>query len=514
LIKSKRYKNIEYEKCKIYDFDYLSIDYLIKIHNPKLGWRIGKFIDRVYRISLMYMRNDEYDEVYISDKDVKGILGEISHIKLIEFLNDNDLIRCRRKGNNRFNYNKKLWFFRLNREFFKCKKRLVEIEEGVLNKWIGKNKISIEKNFNDVLIKKDDNGNVIDEFVRYEFECCKKTDVKIYDLDSVIENRVNNKLNDLQNESIWSWISKKKIKKNRELLKNIDNWKNDYRVELKNRFQYLKDDLYNFKNNDYENLNFKRDNYGGRLYNFYSRVIREFRKFIKIDGEESIDIDIKSSHISILYYLIVELNNDGCDNEFINDIKIQLEKLGNKDLGKGFIKKHKSIFEGEGILWSNDDEIDEYNDFYGFMKSCFNDGSDRFEYKKFINNILNSDSLRSKKNFNYKGYNIDELEKLFFGNDGYELINDLKKINLFKYVSKDNGRIKPFNRSKNISLILHKLENELMDNCRKLMIENNIIYISMFDSFIVKKNESRKIMKMLNKELEGITKVVKFRIDV
>ena len=304
MIKNKRYKNVEYEKFKIYDFNYLSIEDLKKIQTPKLSWRLGKFIDKVYRISLRYRRNDEYDEVYISDKDVKGILGELSHIKLIEFLNDNDLIRCRRKGNNRFNYNKKLWFFRLNREFFKCKKRLIEIEEGVLNKWIGKNNKNSRKKYEVKNIKKNDK-NGIDDFVIYELECCKKTDVLIYDLDSVIENRVNNKLNDLQNESIWSWISKRKIKKNRELLKNIDNWKNDYRVELKNRFQYLKDDLYNLKIGNYENVDCKRDNYGRRLYNFYSRIIREFRKFIKIDGEESIEIDIKSSHISILYYLIV-----------------------------------------------------------------------------------------------------------------------------------------------------------------------------------------------------------------
>ena len=96
----------------------------------------------------------------------------------------------------------------------------------------------------------------------------------------------------------------------------------------------------------------------------------------------------------------------------------------------------------------------------------------------------------------------------------FETLKDLKKIDLFKYVSKDDGRIKPFNRSKNISLILHKLENELMDSCRKLMIDNNIIFISMFDSFIVKKNGSKKVMDMLNKELQTITKVVKFRIDM
>ena len=513
MIKNNRYKKIQYPKFKIYDFEYLSIDDLKKFQTEKLSWRLGKFIDKVYRVSLRYRKNNEYDEVYISDKDVKGILGEISHIELIEFLNDNNIIRCRRKGNNRFNYNKKLWFFRLNREFFKCKKKLIEIEEGVLNKWIGNNNKKSRKKYEVENIKKSDR-NVIDDFVIYELECCKKTDVIIYDLDSVIKERIENKLNELQNESIWSWISKKKVEKNKELLKDVDNWKKDYEDELKNRFQYLKDDLYNLKIGNYENLDCKRDNYGRRLYNFYSRVIREFRRFIKIEGEESIEIDIKSSHISILYYLIVELNNDNCSNDFINDIRSQLKKIGNKNLGKSFLEKHKLIFEGSGVMWNDDDGIDEYNDFYGFMKSCFNDDSDRFEYKKFINNILNSDTLRSRKKFNYKGYNIDELEILFFGNDGYELINDLKKIDLFHYISQNEGKIKVFNRSKNISLILHKLENEFMDMCRKIMIDNNIIFISMFDSFIIKKNGSKKIMDMLNRELNTLTKVVKFRSDV
>jgi len=287
-----------------------------------------------------------------------------------------------------------------------------------------------------------------------------------------------------------------------------------YGNDLRNRYQYLKEDLYNFKSGNYENVVFKRDNYGKRLYTLYSRVIREFRKYIKIEGEESIEVDIKSSHISCLYYLIVELNSKNCNNDFINDIRFQLKKIGNKNLGKEFIIKHKLIFEGDGVFWNEDDSIEDYNDFYGFMKSCFNDVSDRGEYKKFINYILNSDTLRSRKNFNYKGYNIDELEKLFFGNDGYRLINDLKKIDLFKYIGKTKGKIKPFNRSKNISLILHKTENELMDKCRKLMMKKDIIFISMFDSFIVKKSDSGKIMKMLNNELKNVTKVVRFRSDV
>ena len=154
MIKRKRYKNIEYPKCEIYDFEYLKIENLIEETDIRLGWRIGKFIDYVYRLSLKYMSNGNYDEVYVSDKIVRGILGELSHNKCISFLDDNNLIRCRRKGNNRFNYNKKLWFFRLNREFFRCKKRKVKIELGVLNKWIGNKKKRKEEIYKDVKILK------------------------------------------------------------------------------------------------------------------------------------------------------------------------------------------------------------------------------------------------------------------------------------------------------------------------------------------------------------------------
>ena len=394
----------------------------------------------------------------------------------------------------------------MNDGFFRCKKRLVEIEEGVLNKWIGNNNKRIKKKYDDITIKKDENGNVIDEFVRYELECCKKTDVIVYDLDSVIDKRVDSRLKYLQNESVWSW-------NNKSFEKNIDEWKLDYKELLKNRYQYLREDIFNFKNDNYENVIFKRDGFGGRLYNLYSRVIREYRKFIKIEDEECVEIDIKSSHISCLYYLIVELNNKDCNNDFILDIRFQLKKLGNKNLGKGFLKKHKLLFEEDGVFLSDDISIDEYNDFYGYMKSCFN-GSSREEMKIFTQYILNSDTLRSRKYFNYNGYNIDELEKLFFGNEGYDLINDLKKLNLFKYLGEKKGKIKIHQKSNNISLILHKLENQLMDKCRKLMMSKNIIFISMFDSFIVKKNGSREIMKILNKELKGITKNVKFRIDI
>ena len=513
-MKVKQYKDyINDEVYEIYEFQYFSISDIEKLDfDNSRKWRICKFLDYVYRVSLRKIKDEEYREVYISNKIIEGILGKYYYKDLIEFLNDNDLITHISKGNNKYDYRKKLSHFKMNQNFYDCKKKRIKIEYGVLNRWLERRKNGLQKMYE--IDNKDEFGNVVDEFVKYEMNCCKNSDVVIEDLDKIVELRINNKISELQNESLWSWMGKKKIIKIENNFNNRNEWLKKYQIQIQNRYQTLKEDLYNIKKSDYEFLQFNRDEFGERLYNLYSRVIKEYRKFIKIDNEVCVELDIKGSHISCLYYLIVELNNSSCKNEFISDIRNKLNIKGNYSLGKGFLEKHKLIFENDGVFWSENEEIDEYNDFYGFMKSCFNDGSDRNEYKKFTNYILNSNTIRFRKNFNYKGYNIDELEKLFFGEDGYELINDLKDINLQKWFPIRKGRKKKYTKHTNISFILHRLENELMDVCRRKLMDKNIKYISMFDSFIVKEKDSVEILKMLNRELKNITSVIHFVLGV
>ena len=53
-----------------------------------------------------------------------------------------------------------------------------------------------------------------------------------------------------------------------------------------------------------------------------------------------------------------------------------------------------------------------------------------------------------------------------------------------------------------------------MDRCRDKLMSNKVKYISMFDSFIVKKSEMNKVRKMLNNELSFTNSVIKFKGDV
>ena len=53
-----------------------------------------------------------------------------------------------------------------------------------------------------------------------------------------------------------------------------------------------------------------------------------------------------------------------------------------------------------------------------------------------------------------------------------------------------------------------------MDKCRDKLMSNKVKYISMFDSFIVKKSEMNKVRKMLNNELSFTNSVIKFKGDV
>ena len=93
-----------------------------------------------------------------------------------------------------------------------------------------------------------------------------------------------------------------------------------------NHFKLINEDLSNLKSNNIIDIGenyFFRDNYGKRLYNFYSGVIREFRKGIKIDGESLVEINLKISQLTLLYILIKRINRDETEEKY-DEIKFDL----------------------------------------------------------------------------------------------------------------------------------------------------------------------------------------------
>ena len=116
------------------------------------------------------------------------------------------------------------------------------------------------------------------------------------------------------------------------------------------------------------------------------------------------------------------------------------------------------------------------------------------------------------RGLNVNGINVKEIERIMFGYSGRNLVNDLKEINVYELFKwKGIGRSRNYDRSKNISLILMNMENRLMDIMRNVLIKNGYMFISMFDSFIVKKSESKIILELLNENLSYIDRVLKFK---
>ena len=88
----------------------------------------------------------------------------------------------------------------------------------------------------------------------------------------------------------------------------------------------------------------------------------------------------------------------------------------------------------------------------------------------------------------------------------------MRKIGLNKWIENKGGKIKKYNRGNNISLILMMMENNLMDKIRDKLIDEDIKFISVFDSLIVKKSEYKEIFKLGNSILKDIDKSLNFSI--
>ena len=499
---------------KIYEFECYN---LIDIENDfgKKKWRIGKFLDLLYRKRIRVRGNEDGDicvikgYVYVSSKDIEGILG-IRHYKdSIKFLVDKGLIfkGCGNKRN-KFDYNKMLTLIKLNDEFFNCNKKKIEIENGVLNRYLDNRNERILEEF----IKKND------ELLLWEKYCCVNSDLNIQNLDEVIDLRVKNKLNEMNEVVSWDFVSKKERNKINQSLSNINEWKIKYRIDKRNEYDVIVDDLNYLKSNRFSDLDnvFKRDNYGKRLYNSYSRVIREYRKYIKIDNEEVVELDIKSCFLSLLYVFIKRLNSD-IDDDLVIDVKKKLTELdGSFESRNGieFVNKFKSIFENDGI-YSNEDNSIEFRDYYDLIRLSYGEKKynelSRNSFKELVFRVLFSDS-NIKKTIKMEDENIDEIENRLFGIEGKILMNDLRKIDLRNWIENKGGRIKKYNRGNNISLILMNYENRVMDILRLILMNKRIKFISVFDSLMVKKSDYKKIFKLGNSVLSDIDKSLKFSI--
>jgi hypothetical protein len=517
-----KYKKLEYKvKRNLYEFECYDLNCIENDYGLKKKYRVGKFLSLLYKKKIRirgYSDGDRYlvkGFVYVSIKELEGIVGLLYYKDVLKKLKKDDIIDYERGKSNTFDSNKKLWFVRLNDKFFESNKKLVTIEDGVLNRFLDKESKKIEESF----LKKND------DYVLYEKYCCLNSSIKISELDSVIDKRYNNKLNEIRDKLNWSWISNKERKKLESIISDVGSWELKYKNELKNSYELLVNDLDDLRKSnflDFGENRFKRDGYGKRLYNIYSNIIREFREFIKIDNEEVVELDIKSCFISLFYVFIKQLNSD-VDDDFIIDIKKKL-KVELKDEfdncnGLDFVDKFDSIFKNDSVFWSDENEI-EFNDYYDYLRlsygvDYYNEMS-RNSFKELVFRLLFSKEV-DLKDFKVGNENIDKIQSRFFGLSGKKLMYWLRRIYLNNHIKRENGgKKKLYVFHHNISLILMILENRVMDILRYELMNKDIKYISVFDSLLVKKSEVKMVLKMCNQLLSSIDKslMLRFKSDM
>ena len=112
------------------------------------------------------------------------------------------------------------------------------------------------------------------------------------------------------------------------------------------------------------------------------------------------------------------------------------------------------------------------------------------------------------RRFGNKDYSYEEFGKRIFGN-GIECLNKLKELDI---EWNDEKSYYGFEKYKNMSKILSKMEVIIMNERMSELKRNKIKYISLFDGVLVKRSEKEKVLSIMNRKFESdVDMIIKFK---
>ena len=354
----KRYESYRSSKIWFYEFDFINEKGIVELFkddkNVYQGFkyidRVGYFISYVYCIGLIKRNMDDWDSskrgIYVEKKDIIGILGSDNKI-ILERLIEVGILRRKIVGVNKKDRRKNIENYWLNEELIgKVSDKKKYIENRVLEKFVLEN---IE-------------GKDVDW---YEIDIIKRISIDINEneLNELINKKYENKRNEIELELKWGKMfmsSEDKINKIKFL--NSDGVK--YKRIINNRYRIFRDLLNEIKDGFVNKSLFFRDEFSGRYYNVVNSIDKEFRKYIKIDGDEVVEIDMRSMYVSCLMYLF----------ERIDYIRSKRYRNRKKEIGYGR-KKWMEIISDKEKLRNKNIRGFEWKDEDGEI-------FDEFEYKK------------------------------------------------------------------------------------------------------------------------------------
>ncbi len=494
------------EKIWVYEFENLNERLIVTEFKKKdeEDYRSFRFVDKVllfisylYKKSLLDRRFREGGGIYISRIELIEYLGINDWKFLCKVLDDSNIVSFIDGGRSSYDFSKKL--------------NLVKINFSVLGKIINRRFIE-----NKLLEKSELKKYKIEGLNIEEIDNVKNVQFNISDkrLSEICEEKFNNKIDENKKELKWGklFYSDKDLKDKRRFIEEND--KERYYSNIVRRYNLFKDliDEMNKGWIDYSLL--KRDEHGGRFYNIINGMDKEFRRELKFDGEELVEIDMSGMYVKCLVYMFerIKFMNGSLYKERSRDKFKRLKKDGNLD----FSGKDKRVNKGlNGFEWDDGEILDYEFGLYEGIKMYEGSWKDR----KY--------SYKSKYDINYKSYDLGEskgtsLNKLIDNlgdsnnefldvfNEYNNVINEFGDINgefkfeddYLKYFNV-NSNVINFNRSDNL---IKNVRNYFNGKLREEYIKDDINFFNIgsvnykdkrynnYEDYINDNNESIKIV--------------------
>ena len=468
-----RYEFSQYDDREIeVDFGYQNIE------------RVSKFLSTLYKRSIEIERRYGSKFISIESAYIKGILSQKEHKLIINKLHNElgviDVKIIEGKGFKKASFN-----YKLNDDFFKedCYKRIVYIRNTRISRFL-------DNHYKREVFE--------DKYLKYEVSVCRRLDL-YYDEFTLIElfkERLNIEKEKQEISKDWDFYTNKKRS---EIAKIWDKEREDeYLRKLRLSFEILCFDINELRNGGVNYKGFSSSRTAGRVTNFILHHPKEFRRLLKIDGEELIEIDMKSAYPSLMYRIVLGIR-DVKVGESLFDDKIK-ECVGKIDLEE-FIQEYECVFKKGSTL-----------DFYDIITKKIGedvnliDDSRRY-LKGLILKLLNANTSELKsKRYIKDAYSYDELMILIFTKNVKQVIERIKNYE-FRYKSGEDYY--GYNLYKNMSRILMNLESMIMKGIWDIMIEKGIDYISLYDGMLVKEKDKREVREIIDSELVGFSACIR-----
>ena len=452
-----RKKLVEKGEIRLFDFSCYPLSCIKMDFGAKNFERVGLFITMLYADHLMSRDEDsDWDFEYWSDVRLKVVLGDERN-NLINKLIELKKIEVKIKNTE---YYDKMKYLKLSSEYkneYHGTYCIRYVESEVLND-------AIIKLYKSKIYEED-------EVLLYIKKVLLRTELVIENIEVVIDDKWRNKQIEYCFEKDLEFVGVDDRKKMEDACANPELYEKEYKRILRSYYEFLEFVAESRSEEEKDALCFvRRSSFGDRIVHLHSNTPKEFRRYMRIMGSEVVEVDIKASQPSFLFYWMQK------PFDAIGDLAKSIKVSFSYPLMSSVVSKSKRL------------------DLYLFMAIKMyglgwrrNRPNARAEMKKLFYRLVYGNSNHEK----IGGYKRDELILKIFGTDMFEFINQFANVDLGFNLEKGD-------LYKQLVFILQRIEAGFLLEVMREHIRRELPFLPLYDSLIVRKQDEAKSRAIFN----------------